>query len=149
MLMPESPKSSCRELDGSGRSGRLTGTSRSGVQYITRRQNRFASMRDSEAAKITDAFEVRVEEQYREYLLAIPQGTLVLDGWKGICDWITENFGVPYGDGASLHSHLTVLLMTVVGKLCKTGFLAPTNSEAPEDKFVRTSKPAPIGDPWD
>ena len=40
--------------------------SRTGVRRITRTQNRFAMMRESEAAKITDAYECQVEDQFRE-----------------------------------------------------------------------------------
>ena len=111
--------------------------------------NRFHSMRWSEAAKVTDAFERRVENRYRDYLLALQPGTRVSDGWQHISDWITATFAVPYSDDDSLHSHLTVLLMVVVGKLCKSGFLEPRCPEAPEREFVRTNKPGPVGEPWE
>jgi hypothetical protein len=114
-----------------------------------RRANRFASMRASEAAKVTNEFECRVEDRYCRYLLALDPGTRIVHGWGHICDWITDNFGVPNEDAESLHSHLTVLLMSIVAELCKAGFLEPTYPDVPESEFVRTEKPNPLGEPWE
>jgi hypothetical protein len=123
--------------------------SRTGMRRITRTQNRFAMMRESEAAKITDAYECHVEDQFREYLLALPPNTRVTKGMQHIWNWITATFAVEYTDTACLHFHLTVLLMVVVEKLCQHGFLEPTRPSEPEYEFTRTNEPAPVGEPWE
>jgi hypothetical protein len=105
---------------------------------ITRAQNRAASM--AKPNSITNAYEIDVEDRFRTHLLALPPGTRIIEGWSHICGWLTKTFDVKNGDETSLHSHLTVLLMAVVGKLCKTGFLEPLLPDAPEHEFTRTRK---------
>jgi hypothetical protein len=118
-------------------------------RHVTRTQNRFACMRHDEAAKVTDAFECCVEDRFRGYLLALPAGTRIPEGWRHICDWITATFAIPFSDLNSLHSHLIVLLMSVVGILCEGGFLEPKYPSEPEFEFIRTNKAAPVSEPWE
>jgi hypothetical protein len=119
------------------------------MNQAERKANRLASMRASEAAKVTNELECCVEDRYCRYLLGLEPGTRITEGWKHICNWITANFAVPDGDCESLHSHQTVLLMGVIGELCKIGFLEPRYPESPESEFVRTNKPDPVGEPWE
>jgi hypothetical protein len=106
---------------------------------ITRAQNRRGMM--TNPRQITDAYEIDVEDRFRSYLLALPPGTRITEGITHIWDWVTATCGCEITDDeCDLHSHLTVLLMTVVKELGKRGFLECADPVAHETEFVRTGK---------